>query len=86
VPTHHTPRRPPPADAVFQKCTGCRKMHYCSKECQKADWKVGARAAAAGDVVLMWCCLICCRKIHYCSKEFQKADKKVGQSCRAAGC
>lgn len=23
----------------MQKCSGCRTVHYCSKECQKLDWK-----------------------------------------------
>ncbi|KAF7331431.1 MYND-type domain-containing protein [Mycena kentingensis (nom. inval.)] len=25
--------------ADFKRCTGCRSMHYCSRECQSADWK-----------------------------------------------
>eukprot|EP00656_Telonema_subtile_P022973 TRINITY_DN24264_c0_g1_i1.p1 TRINITY_DN24264_c0_g1~~TRINITY_DN24264_c0_g1_i1.p1 ORF type:complete len:140 (+),score=19.94 TRINITY_DN24264_c0_g1_i1:360-779(+) len=27
------------ADAKFQRCSGCGVVVYCSKGCQKADWK-----------------------------------------------
>ena len=23
----------------FKKCSGCEKVYYCSKECQRQDWK-----------------------------------------------
>lgn len=26
------------------RCSGCKSMHYCSKECQKSDWKGGHKA------------------------------------------
>ncbi|KAH9410476.1 hypothetical protein TYRP_023622 [Tyrophagus putrescentiae] len=25
----------------LKKCSGCMNMHYCSKSCQKEDWKAG---------------------------------------------
>ena len=27
------------ADMAFQQCSGCHAVRYCSKDCQKADWK-----------------------------------------------
>ena len=28
-------------DGKLQKCSRCRVARYCSKECQKRDWKYG---------------------------------------------
>ncbi len=28
-------------DGTFLKCAGCRRALYCSRECQKVDWKEG---------------------------------------------
>lgn len=30
-----------------QKCSGCKKMYYCSRECQKQDWKAHKVACKA---------------------------------------
>ncbi len=30
-------------DGTFSKCAGCRMLKYCSKDCQKVDWKQGHR-------------------------------------------
>lgn len=43
--------RPPPPKCAgcektqgpFSHCARCKKVHYCSKECQVADWKKGHR-------------------------------------------
>jgi len=32
------------ADIPVSKCTGCYSAEYCSKECQKIDWKNGHKA------------------------------------------
>lgn len=31
--------RKPGADESLQKCSGCKKALYCSKECHVSDWK-----------------------------------------------
>lgn len=30
-----------PPRSKLMKCSGCRKVHYCSKQCQLLDWKQG---------------------------------------------
>ena len=30
----------------FFKCTSCKLTRYCSKECQKADWKLHKKSKA----------------------------------------
>ena len=25
---------------LWSKCQACEKVHYCSRACQKADWKI----------------------------------------------
>jgi len=32
-------RKDEPDDQEFGECTGCRLVLYCSKECQRSDWK-----------------------------------------------
>lgn len=56
----------PDESTTFFVCSACRGVHYCSKECQRADWKSGhksectvlvARNAALGaghDEVKKW--------------------------------
>ena len=34
-------RRPPEADKPLRKCTRCKAVKYCGKECQRKDWKLG---------------------------------------------
>ncbi|KAJ7481953.1 hypothetical protein FB451DRAFT_1237638 [Mycena latifolia] len=30
--------------AEFKRCSGCKSQHYCSRDCQVADWRAGHRA------------------------------------------
>ena len=32
-------KNPPSSDGKLQVCSRCRKVQYCSRDCQKADWK-----------------------------------------------
>jgi TPR repeat protein len=32
---------PQPSGQTFRKCTGCRTVQYCNKECQRAHWSPG---------------------------------------------
>ena len=32
------------------KCAGCKGPYYCGRECQKADWKAGHKAACQAAV------------------------------------
>jgi len=32
---------PQPSGQTFSKCTGCRTVQYCNKECQRAHWRSG---------------------------------------------
>jgi hypothetical protein len=32
-------KNPPSGDGKLQVCSRCRKVQYCSRDCQKADWK-----------------------------------------------
>jgi uncharacterized protein len=33
--------KPQPSGHTFQKCSGCRTVQYCNKECQRAHWSPG---------------------------------------------
>jgi TPR repeat protein len=33
--------KPQPSGHTFRKCTGCRTVQYCNKECQRAHWSPG---------------------------------------------
>jgi TPR repeat protein len=33
--------KPQPSGQTFSKCTGCRTVQYCNKECQRAHWRTG---------------------------------------------
>jgi len=33
--------KPQPSGHTFRKCTGCRTVQYCNKECQRAHWCPG---------------------------------------------
>jgi len=33
--------KPQPSGHTFRKCTGCRTVQYCNKECQRAHWRTG---------------------------------------------
>merc|ERR1711916_37500 len=35
------------AEEGLKECTGCRSVVYCSRECQKRDWKAHKRACKA---------------------------------------
>ncbi|KAJ7495426.1 hypothetical protein FB451DRAFT_1214087 [Mycena latifolia] len=32
--------------ADFRRCAGCRTLHYCSRDCQGTDWRIGGHRAA----------------------------------------
>jgi len=33
--------KPQPSGQTFSKCTGCRTVQYCNKDCQRAHWRSG---------------------------------------------
>jgi TPR repeat protein len=33
--------KPQPSGHTFRKCTGCRTVQYCNKDCQRAHWSPG---------------------------------------------
>jgi TPR repeat protein len=33
--------KPQPSGHTFRKCTGCRTVQYCNKDCQRAHWRTG---------------------------------------------
>ena len=35
----HFCRTTGPKDSIMKRCSQCRKVYYCSKKCQKQDWK-----------------------------------------------
>jgi len=38
---HYCKKKEHDAGVLFAKCQRCKAMHYCTKSCQKADWKAG---------------------------------------------
>eukprot|EP01083_Nonionella_stella_P235481 828002_1 len=57
------------ADAS-KTCIGCKLARYCSKKCQKRDWKYNDHRADASKTC------IGCKLARYCSKKCQKRDWK----------
>lgn len=39
-----------PDDSKFLKCGRCKVASYCSKECQKRDWKIGHKDICSGNL------------------------------------
>ncbi len=37
----------PQGSAKFDFCSACKKVYYCSKDCQVKDWKTGHKAQCA---------------------------------------
>lgn len=72
----------------IQACGGCQSVHYCSKTCQKAAWKV--HKTACKEIQRKKHCshcgikpkektLVCaqCRFVRYCSEKCQKSAWKT---------
>lgn len=73
----------PETDSPFSHCAACPKTLYCSRECQRSDWKMHK--------------IICPHAISksqasnpkpplYCSRECQEADCSKPAICQKAGC
>ncbi len=39
-----------PQQEKLMKCSGCRKVSYCSSQCQRADWRVHKSSCASKEV------------------------------------
>ena len=46
---HQCPHYEVPTDRTLQKCGGCGEASYCSKECQRTDWRLQHRMDCVGE-------------------------------------
>lgn len=81
----------------LSKCVNCKQVYYCSKECQKFDWKNHKKSCNILAEMTTVRCNKCnkserdgvkklstcarCTQVYYCSRECQKTDWKSHKKC-----
>ncbi|KIM37301.1 hypothetical protein M413DRAFT_277001 [Hebeloma cylindrosporum] len=73
-----------PPGQLLMTCSSCKHIRYCSKACQKADWKAGHKAICSGTCAMRDLRALCGEEIQLKFASFEAWCIETGPFSRAA--